>query len=178
MPCLPSACTLGRMQARDQCTYLIWEFSLYICPKTYSEPVNPSARHNRAGFGANNALHQLEQLRSYPSITLGLIHQSIPAAMVPVSSPHWQPRDMGLGNHKALIQVSLCFSWSMLCGLIHSHPKCCSVKLSHIFQSGPPDFVKCQLFWIGVKHSHNTWLKNNQLFAKDQVLAVISHSVL
>lgn len=66
----------------------------------------------------------------------------------------------------------------MLCGLIHSHPKCCSIKLSHIFQSGPPDFLKRQLFWTGVKHSHDTWPKSNQLFAKDRVLALISHSVL
>lgn len=64
MPCIPSACTPGGMQARDQCTYLIWEYSLYICPKKLFELVNPSARQSRAGFGANNALHQLEQLRS------------------------------------------------------------------------------------------------------------------
>lgn len=53
-----------------------------------------------------------------------------------------------------------------------------AVKLRHIFQSGIPGFLKLQLFGTAVKNRHNTWSKNNQLFVADQVLALISHTVL
>lgn len=83
-----SSQSLGGRQARDQYTYLIWEYSLYICTKKQSELVSPSARQNQDGFSENNALHQLKQLRNWLCVTLGLIYQSIPPAIVLVSSPH------------------------------------------------------------------------------------------
>lgn len=99
------------------------------------------------------------------------------------SLPRWQhvhtrARNRGLATRARcclLVWFSLWFVCSMLCGLIHCCPKHCRVKLSHIFQSGPPGFLKLQLVWTTVKHSHNTWSKNNQLFVADQVLSLITH---
>lgn len=105
--CIPPAFSsqgLGGRQTRDQYTYLIWEYSRYICPKKWSELVSPLARQNQDGFGENNALHQLKQPRNWLCITLGLIYQSIPPAIVAVSSPHWQHVDTRVRNHMALVQ--------------------------------------------------------------------------